>query len=271
MPQPANTKSARDRDARRAPRDAATGCAKHRPMRHWRACADAPIVRAHARHPALPEETSAMNAARTATWYFDFVSPFAYLQQEQFDRPSPDAAFEPTPIVLGALLAHWGQKAPAEIATKRIFTYRHAQYRADKLGIPFRMPPAHPFNPIQPLRLAIAMGNSRDAIRRIFRHIWRDGHDVASPEGFAALCDAVGFPEGVRAVDAQPVKDALRANTDRAIAHGVFGVPTFELDGDLFWGEDATDMFVDCAASRAWLDSPEVRRISALPEGIRRR
>ncbi|WP_310682027.1 2-hydroxychromene-2-carboxylate isomerase, partial [Burkholderia multivorans] len=183
----------------------------------------------------------------------------------------PDAAFEPTPIVLGALLAHWGQKAPAEIATKRIFTYRHAQYRADKLGIPFRMPPAHPFNPIQPLRLAIAMGNSRDAIRRIFRHIWRDGHDVASPEGFAALCDAVGFPEGVRAVDAQPVKDVLRANTDRAIAHGVFGVPTFELDGDLFWGEDATDMFVDCAASRAWLDSPEVRRISALPEGIRRR
>lgn len=147
-----------------------------------------------------------MNAARTATWYFDFVSPFAYLQQEQFDRLPPDAAFEPTPIVLGALLAHWGQKAPAEIATKRIFTYRHAQYRADKLGIPFRMPPAHPFNPIQPLRLAIAMGNSRDAIRRIFRHIWRDGHDVASPEGFAALCDAVGFPEGVRAVDAQPVR-----------------------------------------------------------------
>lgn len=50
----------------------------------------------------------------------------------------------------------------------------------------------------------------------------------------------------------------------------MFGVPTFVLDGDLFWGEDATDMFVDCATSRAWLDSPEVRRISALPEGIRR-
>ncbi|MCA3812308.1 MAG: DsbA family protein, partial [Burkholderia sp.] len=120
------------------------------------------------------------------------------------------------------------------------------------------------------LRLAIAMGSSRDAIRRIFRHIWRDGHDVSTPEGFAALCEAVGFPEGVAAVEAQPVKDALRANTDQAIADGVFGVPTFALDGDLFWGEDATDMFVDCATSRAWLDSPEVRRISALPEGIRR-
>ncbi|KVN85357.1 2-hydroxychromene-2-carboxylate isomerase [Burkholderia ubonensis] len=211
-----------------------------------------------------------MNTATTATWYFDFVSPFAYLQLEQFERLPPTLTIEPRPIVLGALLAHWGQKAPAEIAAKRVFTYRHAQYRADKLGIPFRMPPAHPFNPIRPLRLAIAMGGSLDVIRRIFRHIWRDGHDVASPEGFAALCDAVGYPEGVSAVDAQEVKDALRAHTDHAIAHGVFGVPTFEWDGELFWGEDATAMFVDCVASRAWLDSPEVRRISALPDGIRR-
>ncbi|OJA41522.1 2-hydroxychromene-2-carboxylate isomerase [Burkholderia ubonensis] len=211
-----------------------------------------------------------MNTATTATWYFDFVSPFAYLQLEQFERLPSTLAIEPRPIVLGALLAHWGQKAPAEIAAKRVFTYRHAQYRADKLGIPFRMPPAHPFNPIKPLRLAIAMGGSLDVIRRIFRHIWRDGHDVASPEGFAALCDAVGYPEGVSAVDAQEVKDALRAHTDHAIAHGVFGVPTFEWDGELFWGEDATAMFVDCVASRAWLDSPEVQRISALPDGIRR-
>ncbi|WP_010095057.1 2-hydroxychromene-2-carboxylate isomerase [Burkholderia ubonensis] len=211
-----------------------------------------------------------MSTATTATWYFDFVSPFAYLQLEQFERLPPTLSIEPRPIVLGALLAHWGQKAPAEIAAKRVFTYRHAQYRADKLGIPFRMPPAHPFNPIRPLRLAIAMGGSLDVIRRIFRHIWRDGHDVASPEGFAALCDAVGYPEGVSAVDAQEVKDALRAHTDHAIAHGVFGVPTFEWDGELFWGEDATAMFVDCVASRAWLDSPEVRRISALPDGIRR-
>ncbi|KVU24538.1 2-hydroxychromene-2-carboxylate isomerase [Burkholderia ubonensis] len=211
-----------------------------------------------------------MSTATTATWYFDFVSPFAYLQLEQFERLPPTLAIEPRPIVLGALLAHWGQKAPAEIAAKRVFTYRHAQYRADKLGIPFRMPPAHPFNPIRPLRLAIAMGGSLDVIRRIFRHIWRDGHDVASPEGFAALCDAIGYPEGVSAVDAQEVKDALRAHTDHAIAHGVFGVPTFEWDGELFWGEDATAMFVDCVASRAWLDSPEVQRISALPDGIRR-
>ncbi|AOJ66886.1 2-hydroxychromene-2-carboxylate isomerase [Burkholderia ubonensis] len=211
-----------------------------------------------------------MSPKQTATWYFDFGSPFAYLQLEQFDRLPRTLSVEPRPVVLGALLKHCGQKGPTEIAAKRGFIYRYAHYRAGQLGIAYRMPPAHPFNPIKPLRLAIAMGGSLDAIRRIFRHIWRDGHDVASPEGFAALCDAVGFPEGVTAVDAQDVKDALRAHTDHAIARGVFGVPTFELDGNLYWGEDATAMFVDCVASRAWLDSPEVRRISALPEGIRR-
>ncbi|HHX4381666.1 TPA: 2-hydroxychromene-2-carboxylate isomerase, partial [Burkholderia cenocepacia] len=82
-------------------------------MRHWppmHAARRSPAPRrACNRQPDPHEETPAMNAARTATWYFDFVSPFAYLQQEQFDRLPPAAAFEPRPIVLGALLAHWGQ------------------------------------------------------------------------------------------------------------------------------------------------------------------
>jgi 2-hydroxychromene-2-carboxylate isomerase len=132
------------------------------------------------------------------------------------------------------------------------------------------MPPAHPFNPIKPLRLAIAMGGSLDVVRRIFRHIWREGQDVGSPEGFAALCKALDFPEGVDAIEDQSVKDALRRSTDDAIALGVFGVPTLALDGELFWGEDATEMFVHCLATD-WLQSPEVQRVDTLPVGAVRR
>lgn len=207
---------------------------------------------------------------RTAEWFFDFVSPFAYLQLEQFEKLPASLVIEPRPIVLGALLAHWGQRGPAEIAAKRVFTYRHALYRAQKLGIAYRMPPAHPFNSIKALRLAIAMGGSLDVIRRIFRYIWRDGQDIGSAEGFAALCEAMGYPQGVGAVEETTVKDALRRNTDRAIALDVFGVPTFALDGELFWGEDATDLFIECVGSHAWLDSPEVRRVSTLAVGIQR-
>lgn len=209
-------------------------------------------------------------AGRSAEWFFDFVSPFAYLQLEQFHKLPASLRIEPKPIVLGAVLAHWGQKGPAEITAKRVFTYRHALYRAQTLGIAYRMPPAHPFNPIKALRLAIAMGGALDVVTRIFRYIWRDGHDVSTPEGFAALCQAMNFPEGVQAVEATEVKEALRRNTDRAISLEVFGVPTFVLDGELYWGEDATDLFTACVASRAWLDSPEVRRVSALPVGVQR-
>lgn len=213
---------------------------------------------------------STLPAGLTVEWFFDFVSPFAYLQLEQFEKLPASLIVEPRPIVLGAVLTHWGQKGPAEIAAKRVFTYRHALYRAQQLSIAYRMPPAHPFNSIKALRLAIAMGGSLDVVRAIFRHIWRDGHDVGSPEGFAGLCEAMNNPQGARAVEDQAVKDALRANTDRAIKLEVFGVPTFVLDGELFWGEDATDLFVDCVSSRAWLDSPEVRRVSTLPVGVQR-
>lgn len=213
---------------------------------------------------------SSSDHSRGAEWFFDFVSPFAYLQLEQFDTLPASLNIELRPMVLGAVLTHWGQKGPAEMSSKRVFTYRHALYRAQKLGIAYRMPPAHPFNSIKALRLSIAMGGSLDVVRRIFRHIWREGRDVGTPEGFAALCEAMGYPEGVDAVESPAVKDTLRHNTDRALALQVFGAPTFVLEGELFWGEDATDLFAACVASRDWLDSPEVRRVSALPVGIQR-
>lgn len=207
--------------------------------------------------------------AKTVDWFFDVISPFAYLQLEQFGKLPADIVIVPRPVVLGAILNHWGQKGPAEIGAKRVFTYRHALFRAQQLGIPFRMPPAHPFNPIKALRLIIAMGGTLDAVRAVFRHIWRDGHDVGSPEGFAALCKAVGFAEDVSAVEQLSVKDALRQHTDAAIALGVFGVPTLAADGELFWGEDATALFLQCQ-STDWLATPEVRRISTLPVGVQR-
>ena len=211
-----------------------------------------------------------MQAPTTAEWYFDFISPFAYLQLEQFDRLPATLTVTPRPIVLGALLAHWGQKGPAEIEAKRVFTYRHALFRAQSLGIPYRMPPAHPFNPIKALRLAIAMGGSVDAVRRIFRHIWRDGNEVGTAEGFAGLCEALDYPEGIEAVEQPLVKSTLRDYTNRAISLSVFGVPTFALARELFWGEDAMPMFLRCLESNDWLESDEVQRVSTLPVGVQR-
>ena len=120
-------------------------------------------------------------------WYFDFVSPFSYLQLERFDRLPAGTEVTLKPILFGALLKHLNQRGPAEIPHKREFTYKHVQWQADQAGIPLRFPPAHPFNPVRALRVAIALGNDIGAVRAIFRFIWQQGRLPDEPENWQAL------------------------------------------------------------------------------------
>ena len=92
-------------------------------------------------------------------WYFDFISPFAYLQLVQLQSSHAVVDINFKPILLAGLLKHWGQKGPAEIPSKRIFTYRHILWLARQSNIPLKMPPGHPFNPLKALRLAIFLDN----------------------------------------------------------------------------------------------------------------
>ncbi|MDC7788572.1 2-hydroxychromene-2-carboxylate isomerase [Rhodoplanes sp. TEM] len=205
-------------------------------------------------------------------WFYDVISPFAYIQQEQFHRLPPDVEVVPKPIVLGAILDHWKTKGPAEIPTKRTFTYRIAQQRAIERNVPYKTPPAHPFNPIRALRLAVAVGATVETTRTIMRFIWRDGGDVNTPDGWAELCARLGVsPTDEAFISSDAVKSGLRANTDRAVALGVFGVPTFHLNGELFWGEDATGLFLSYLAQPTLFETGEWARISNLPVGIQRK
>ena len=108
-----------------------------------------------------------------ADWYFDFVSPFSYLQCERLQVHAREV--RPHPVLFAAILDAIGQRGPAEIAAKRRFTYRFVVWQAKAQGIPLRFPHAHPFNPLPLLRLAIACDNRLDAITSIFRFVWRDG------------------------------------------------------------------------------------------------
>src|SRR5262249_56789643 len=114
-----------------------------------------------------------------------------------------------------------------------------------RAGIPMRFPPRHPFNPLKALRLAVALDEDMDAIRTIFAAIWREGIDVSSDDGFRELAAKLRLNDAEARIGRQEVKDKLRTNTERAIAAGVFGVPTIMVDGMAFWGDDATAMALD--------------------------
>src|SRR5947207_2539593 len=204
-----------------------------------------------------------------AIWYFDFISPFAYLQFLRLSQLPADLRVTMKPILFAALLEHHGHKGPAEIPSKRQFVYRFFKWQAARRGVPFNMPPMHPFQPLPPLRLAIAAGGTSEVVGRIFDFIYGRGRNV---EGAALL--ELGRELGLdnletRITDPQ-VKERLRQNTKEAISAGVFGVPSFVARGELFWGDDATDMLLDFIKNPALFEDPEMVRLSNMPMGVRR-
>jgi 2-hydroxychromene-2-carboxylate isomerase len=180
-----------------------------------------------------------------ADWYFDFISPFAYLQSAKMAELSRHATITPRPVLFAALLDHHGQLGPAEIGPKRTFIFRQALWLAQRHGIPMKLPPSHPFNPLPPLRLAIALGNRIDAVQAIFDFIWREGRDIGDPAEWKALAYRLDATDADDLIADPAIKDTLRRNGEEAIARNVFGVPTLAVDNQLFWGFDATEFFLD--------------------------
>ncbi len=207
---------------------------------------------------------------RQADWYFDFVSPFAYLQFEAFDRFPDDLAISLKPVLFAGFLGHWEHKGPAEIPAKRRQTYRYCHWLAGKRGIRYKMPPRHPFNPLAVLRLAIALGPDPATVGAIFRHIYTEGNDGQDPESLAALAASLGVEDLEARVGAPAVKQQLRANTEEAIERGVFGVPTFVVGEEIFWGEDMTGMLLDYLADPELFRSAEFERLDNLPVAAQR-
>ena len=206
---------------------------------------------------------------RAAIWYFDFVSPFAYICLHRLGELPRDLQIEYRPVLFAGILNHWGQKGPAELPSKRRYTYRWSHWWARSLGLPFRYPAAHPFNPLQHLRLAIACDANPDAVRRIFGSIWTTGADALDPTRFAVLLRECN----VKAEDLEnpEIKNQLRANTEAAVQRGVFGVPTFEVEGELFWGADSIEFLNAFLKDPAAVRNPEMQRLDSLPAAATRR
>ncbi len=202
-----------------------------------------------------------------AVWYFDLVSPFAYLALGEIEDLASRMPVTLKPVLFGAMLTHWGQLGPAEISPKRVQTYRICVWTARERGIPFRFPPAHPFNPLMLLRVLTALEGRPDAVRTLFDLIWRDGRDPQSAQTLALARERLGVGDFDALIEGHDAKAKLRIATDAAIASGVFGVPTLGLGDELFWGTDAM------ALARAYLADPrlfeekEMRRVEHLPTG----
>jgi 2-hydroxychromene-2-carboxylate isomerase len=204
------------------------------------------------------------------SWVFDLISPYSYLGLTQLSRLPPGTDVELVPVLFGVVLNHHGQIGNAEIDSKRRFTYRFVVWRARQMGVPFKMPPTHPFNPLSAMRLVIAAGTDRKSVQTAFDFVFRHGRDVSDPVVLGELAKALGLASLDSALNDPAVKQTLRKNTEWAIERGVFGVPTYVVGDELFWGHDAFDMVVDYLRDPAGFEDAEMRRIDSLPVGVTR-
>lgn len=203
-------------------------------------------------------------------WYFDFVSPFAWLQWPSVRELAATHEVSLRPILFGALLKQMDHRGPAEIPRKREFTYRYAHWRARQAGTPLTFPPTHPFNPLPALRLAIAAGTTIGAVGAIFDWIWAHGRAADTPEAIAPLAASLGIEDVGGALSASEVKAALQANFEHAMRQQVFGVPTLAIGEELFWGADAHAFALDYLADPGQFDEGEMARLGTLPVGLSR-
>src|SRR5262245_3226040 len=169
----------------------------------------------------------------TIRFLFDYISSNAYLLWTQLPRLSAayGAAIEPVPVLFAGLLEAHGQLGPAEVRPKALWMSRNNLRKAALLGVPLQPPAFHPFSPLLSLRissLALPEAERSALIDALFRAVWVDGVHVSDPSAVAKLATAAGLrgDELVERAQAPETKAKLRAQTDDAIAAGVFGVPT---------------------------------------------
>ncbi|MBL95313.1 MAG: 2-hydroxychromene-2-carboxylate isomerase [Magnetovibrio sp.] len=203
-------------------------------------------------------------------WYFDFISPYAYFQSTRLNVLTEKVEIHCIPILFAGLLDFWGQKGPAEVKPKKLFTFRHCAWRAYRDNIPYQTPSKHPFNPLRALRLSIALGNNIVIIQKIFNCIWVNGYLPDDEDGWLKIKETLNAEHGDELIADEKIKLELLENGKGAIAAGVFGVPTLRIDDELFWGDDCLDMVQFYIDNPGVLKSKNMRRILELKPSSRR-
>ena len=210
---------------------------------------------------------------KTIHFYLDFISPYAWLAFDAMPRALQGISHRVVhkPVLFAAMLKHHGQLGPAEIPAKRDWTYRQVLWLARQQGTPLQLPAMHPFNPLGLLRLATACDAdgtpNRYVCEKIFRHVWCTGQDAADPERLAALTAELAPALGPSSAQ---VKQALQMHAQEAMDLGVFGVPSWVVDGRVFWGQDALPMLRAYLQGDAWFDGPDWHAPALCEVGVRR-
>ncbi len=183
----------------------------------------------------------------TLEFWFDYGSPYSYLADTQLEglcaRTNADLVY--CPMLLGGIFKATGNRSPAQepVEAKRHYGALEMRRWVEYYGVPFRNNPFFPINTLGIMRASVAaqqLGSFAPFHRAIYPAFWVDGLDLGDSEVLARVLEEAGLdPAGILASAAQQeVKDELRGATERAVARGVFGAPSFFVGDEIFFGAD---------------------------------
>ncbi|MEO5669190.1 MAG: 2-hydroxychromene-2-carboxylate isomerase, partial [Ramlibacter sp.] len=184
--------------------------------------------------------------SKTVEFYFDVGSPAAYLAWTQMPKLAADtgARIDYMPMLLGGVFQATANKSPMEVPAKGSYMVADLQRFAARYGVPFNHNPHFPINTLTLMRGAIGLqmrdeGRMVPYVDAVYRAIWVDGKNMNDPAAVGGVLQAAGFDAmALLALASEPeVKGRLKAVTQGAVARGVFGAPTFFVDGRMYWGQ----------------------------------
>ena len=185
---------------------------------------------------------------------FDFGSPTAYLAYTQLPKIAADrnAQIVWQPILLGGVHKATGNASPISVPPKGRWMFHDISKWAKRYGVVFEMNPNFPINTIALMRGAIGvqMKMPDDFLRYVdvmFKAVWQKQRNMGDPAEVANVLREGGLdPERIFAlVGEQDVKDKLKSNSDDAVERGVFGAPTYFVDGEMFFGQDRLEFVAE--------------------------
>lgn len=184
-------------------------------------------------------------------FYFDFLSPYAYVAWTWVRSQSYDFVFHP--ISIPSLVSHYDAKGPAQINPKRNYLFKDLLRYTALNNVPFNPPKNSAFNSLHALRLSlksVAKDRQKEVIDAIFKAAWEKGMDIGSDDVLKEVLEASGLPskELFLKMEESSSRMELKNNVEEAINAEVFGVPTFLVDDEIFWGNDAIkymEMFLE--------------------------
>lgn len=194
---------------------------------------------------------------QTVDFYFDLISPPSYLAYTQLPTIAAQtgAQINWRPVLVGAIHKATGNRAPIEVPAKGKYLLGDLARYAARYQVPFRLNPHFPFSTLLHQRIATGLQMRQPEafigyIETMFEAIWVEGLNLTDPAVIAQVLARAGVDptQALALAEDAEVKDTLRQTTEEAVARGAFGVPTFFVGEDMFWGQDRLD-FVRAALS----------------------